>query len=157
MQMLHKIQLWRQGETWSTADGNGELDHYLFRHRGYERYSLWRNRMTSVEVKAVWPSVQVWEEKESTREKPSIVEALYKATEQGNDVTYDINLCRELMVHFPQSANPLVEDHAHSGLVDKAQSQAFLGDLRGMVDQVFRFQGGNLTGLHATFAWWDRE
>lgn len=156
IQGLHHIDLWRQGRDWPTVDGNGELDHLLFRFSGYRRYNLWRNKMTAVEIQAILAGVRVWDEKEEGRDGVGrdLVKAFYDATAPGNHLPYDFMRCWTLAAHFPNNPNQLVRDANDNTLVDKNQSQAFFDVLRGQLDHIFQYNAGVAAPRNLAFYWW---
>ncbi|KAI8633287.1 hypothetical protein F5Y19DRAFT_462355 [Xylariaceae sp. FL1651] len=141
IQGLHHIELWRQGSDWPTVDGEGDLDHLLFRFSGYRRYNLWRNKMTEIE-------------KDRDQAGREFVEAFYNATAPGNHLPYDFMNCWLLALHFPNQQNQLVRDVNDHTLVDKNQSQALLGVLRGQLDQIFHYNAGVVLPANPAFYWW---
>jgi hypothetical protein len=152
-QKLHYIEVWRNGGFWPGSDRIGELDHYLFRYRGYKRYQLWRNRMDDAEIREIWPNLQVWEEKQKKTEESDLVKLLFQKTE-GKEEQYDVNDCQSLAMHFPTPNVQLVRKVAAPDEVDQVQSQQFIAELKAMVQEIFEIGHGSPTGKKALYYWW---
>lgn len=157
VQMLHHMEIWRNGGHWPSSDRTGELDHYLFRYRGYTRYQLWRNRLNAAQLSAALANVRVWDNKqlEVESEGKKLPKLLYQVTLGGGaDQPYDVDDCLALASHFPTSAALFVRDGANPGLVDKVQSAQFLLELKNNLQLIFAIDHNNCVGIQLPLAWW---
>jgi hypothetical protein len=170
--MLHSIEKWREGGIWSSSDLTGELDHYLFRYRGYKRYLLWLNRVAPENQVEMKKNVQDWEKK-IPKDKNNgdlgselVAKLLFAATnlkqaeqtekeeqEKVEDEAYTLDACLMLAMHFPPVTGKLV-CRDNSQALDLIQSKEYIMSLKTEVKKIFASSDGGLKGQNVAYYWW---